>query len=175
MNKVILMGRLTRDPEVRYSNAAEPMAIARFSLAIDRRISRERKDRGDQSVDFINCVAFGRNGEFVERFFRKGQMVSVVGRLQISSYDDNTGQKRWSTDVVIDEQYFSESRSSFESRGGSDQNYGQSQYGQNQGYDSGQNYAPPNQNTPMPMQPSQPPSGGFFEVDSNLDDDDLPF
>ena len=174
MNKVILMGRLTRDPEVRYSNAAEPMAIARFSLAVDRRISRERKDRGDQSVDFINCVAFGKNGEFVERFFRKGQMVSVVGRLQISSYEDNTGQKRWSTDVVIDEQFFAESRSSFESRGGSDQNYDQGQY-QSQGYDQGQNYAPPSQNTQMPMQAAQPSSGGFFEADSSLDDDDLPF
>ena len=79
MNKVILMGRLTRDPEVRYSQSAEPLAIARYTLAINRRFKRQ----GESEADFIPCVAFGKQGEFAERYFRKGQMVSVVGRLQV--------------------------------------------------------------------------------------------
>ena len=165
MNKVILMGRLTRDPEVRYSNAAEPMAIVRYTLAVDRRVSRERRDAGEQSVDFINCTAFGRNGEFVEKYFRKGQMVSVVGRMQVRSYDDNTGQKRWVTEVITDEHFFAESRASFESR---------SQGGQNYNYGG----PPPNQGPPpsgFAPQPQPPATDTFFEVDSNLDDDDLPF
>ena len=124
MNKVILMGRLTRDPEMRYSNAAEPVAIARFALAVDRRISRERKDAGEQSADFINCTAFRFNAEFIEKYFRKGQMVGIVGRLQVSSYDDNQGQKRWSTEVIVEEQFFAESRQSFEAKSQGGQNYG---------------------------------------------------
>jgi len=166
MNKVILMGRLTRDPEVRYSNAAEPLAIVRYTLAVDRRVSRERRDSGEQSADFINCVAFGKQGEFVERYFRKGQMVAVVGRLQVRSYDDNTGQRRWMTEVVTDEHFFGESRASFESRsqgGGQNPNYNNS-YGST-------NYMPPD--TGQPQQ--KPASDSFFEVDNMPDDDDLPF
>lgn len=106
MNKVILMGRLVRDPEVRYSQGNEPMAVARYTLAANRRFKRQ----GEQNVDFIGCVAFGKAGEFAEKYFKKGQMVSVVGRLQVRSWDDNEGKKRWSTDVVIEEQYFAESK-----------------------------------------------------------------
>ncbi len=102
MNKVILMGRLARDPEVRYSQGATPLAVARFTLAVDRRFKRD----GEPSADFITCVAFGKQGEFVERFFRKGQMVSVVGRLQVRSWDDKDGNKHWSTEVVVEENYF---------------------------------------------------------------------
>ena len=171
MNKVMLMGRLTRDPEIRYSNAAEPLAIARYSLAVDRPISRERRERGDQSVDFINCTAFGRSAEFVEKYFRKGLMVGIVGRIQVRSYDDNTGQKRWATEVVTDEHFFGESRASFESRGqGHDggQNYNYQGQGQNQAPSHGGGYSPPAQ--------QQPPADNFFEVDSGgLDDNDLPF
>lgn len=113
MNKVILMGRLTRDPETRYSQSAEPLAVTRYTLAVDRRFG---KREGEQSADFINVVAFGKAGEFAEKYFRKGQMVSVVGRLQVSSYDDKDGVKKWSTDVVVEEQYFAESKKSFEER-----------------------------------------------------------
>ena len=106
MNKVILMGRLTRDPEIRYKQDAEPMAIARYSLAVERRFKRE----GEQKADFIPCVAFGKQGEFAERYFRKGQMVSVVGRLQVRNWNDNEGKKRVTTEVVVEEQYFAESK-----------------------------------------------------------------
>lgn len=106
MNKVILMGRLTRDPEVRYKQDAEPMAIARYSLAVEKRFKRE----GEQKADFIPCVAFGKQGEFAERYFRKGQLVSVAGRLQVRNWDDNEGKKRVTTEVVIEEQYFAESK-----------------------------------------------------------------
>ena len=176
MNKVMLMGRLTRDPEMRYSNAAEPLAIARYTLAVDRRVSRERRDAGEQSADFINCTAFGRAAEFIERYFRKGQMVGVVGRMQVRSYDDNTGQRRWVTEVVTDEHFFGESRASFESRGqggGQNPNY-HDNYGDNA-------YMPPAVDTRSNQAPQQqkPSSDSFFEVDTNsappLDDDDLPF
>lgn len=106
MNKVILMGRLVKDPEVRYTQGAEPLAISRYTLAVNRRF----KNNGEQEADFINCVAFGKLGEFAERYFIKGQMVSVVGRLQVRSWEDKTGQKRWTTEVVVEEQYFAESK-----------------------------------------------------------------
>ena len=106
MNKVILMGRLAREPEVRYSQGTEPLAIARYTLAVNRRFKRQ----GEPEADFINCVAFGKTGEFAEKYFKKGQMVSVVGRLQVRSWDDNEGKKRWSTDVIVEEQYFAESK-----------------------------------------------------------------
>lgn len=106
MNKVILMGRLTREPEVRYSNGAEPLAVAHYTLAVNRRF--KRKD--EQEADFIPCVAFGKSGEFAEKYFKKGQMVSIVGRLQVRSWEDNEGKKRWTTEVIIEEQYFAESK-----------------------------------------------------------------
>ena len=106
MNKVILMGRLVKEPEVRYSQGAEPIAVARYTLAVNRRFKRQ----GDQDADFINCVAFGKAGEFAEKYFKKGQMVSVVGRLQVRRWDDNEGKKRWSTDVIVEEQYFAEGK-----------------------------------------------------------------
>ena len=106
MNKVILMGRLVREPEVIYSKSDSPVAIARYTLAVARRFKKE----GEPEADFINCVAFGKSGEFVEKFFRKGQMVSVVGRLQVRSWDDKDGTKRWNTEVVTEEHYFAESK-----------------------------------------------------------------
>lgn len=112
MNKVILMGRLTRDPEVFYSNNANGTTVTRFALAVNRRFKVE----GKQDVDFINCVSFGKNAEFVQKYFKKGQMVSVVGSLRIESYDGKDGQKRYSTDVAVDEAYFAESKSSYENR-----------------------------------------------------------
>lgn len=106
MNKVILMGRLTREPEVRYSNGAEPLAVARYTLAVNRRF--KRKD--EPEADFIPCVAFGKSGEFAEKYFKKGQMVSIVGRLQVRSWEDNEGKKRWTTEVIVEEQDFAESK-----------------------------------------------------------------
>lgn len=102
MNKVILMGRLTRDPEVRYSQGAEGTAVSRYSLAVNRSYKRE----GEPEADFINIIAFGKRGEFAGKYFRKGMMVAVVGELRISSFTDKDGNKRWSTDVVVTDQYF---------------------------------------------------------------------
>ena len=109
MNKVILMGRLTRDPEVRYSQGDNASAVARYTLAVDRRFRRE----GDQqTADFINCVAFGRSAEFAERYLRQGTKIAVTGRIQTGSYTNRDGQKVYTTDVVIEEQEFAESKSS---------------------------------------------------------------
>ena len=141
MNKVILMGRLVKDPDVRYSQGAEPIAVARYTLAVNRRF----KKQGEQDADFIGCVALGRTGEFAEKYFKKGQMVSIVGRIQVRSYDKD-GQKHWSTEVVIEEQYFAESK-----------NAGNS------------NSTAPAQNNSAPTQ-----QDGFYPIEQ-LDDDDLPF
>lgn len=108
MNKVILMGRLTREPEVRYSSGAEPLAVARYTLAVNRRF--KRKD--EPEADFIPCVAFGESGEFAEKYFRKGQLVAVTGRLQVRSWEDKEGKKHWTTEVIIEEQHFAESKNS---------------------------------------------------------------
>ena len=141
LNKVILMGRLTRDPEVRYKQDAEPMAIARYSLAVEKRFKRE----GEQKADFIPCVAFGKQGEFAERYFRKGQLVSVAGRLQVRNWDDNEGKKRVTTEVVIEEQYFAESKKDEE------KTYNQAVKEKNK--------APE----------------GFSPIDEDIEDEDLPF
>ncbi|MCR5267165.1 MAG: single-stranded DNA-binding protein [Lachnospiraceae bacterium] len=109
MNKVILMGRLTRDPEVRYSSGDSSMAIARYSLAVDRR-GRRSNNNDEQTADFINCVAFGKAGEFAEKYFKKGMKIAVTGRIQTGSYTNKEGQKVYTTDVVIDEQEFCESK-----------------------------------------------------------------
>ena len=106
MNKVILMGRLTRDPEVRYSQGEQATAIARYTLAVDRRFKRD----GDQTADFIGCVAFGKLGEFAEKYLRKGTKVVVTGRIQTGSYTNKDGQKVYTTDVVIEDQEFAESK-----------------------------------------------------------------
>ena len=109
MNKVILMGRLTRDPEVRYSQGESSTAVARFTLAVDRRFAR--KDNGnEQSADFINCVAFGKTGEFVEKYFRQGSKAVVCGRIQTGSYANKDGQKVYTTDVILNEIEFAESK-----------------------------------------------------------------
>ena len=106
MNKVILMGRLVKEPDVIYSQCAEPLAVARYTLAVNRRFKRQ----GEPEADFINCVAFGKLGEFAERYFTKGQMVSITGRLQVRSWEDKNRQKHWTTEVIVEEQYFAESK-----------------------------------------------------------------
>ena len=108
MNKVILMGRLTRDPEVRYTQGDNASAVARFSLAVDRRFKKD----GEQTADFINCVAFGKTGEFIEKYGRKGTKFVVEGRIQTGSYTNKDGQKVYTTDVVVEQVEFAESKSS---------------------------------------------------------------
>lgn len=117
MNKVILMGRMTRDAEIRYSQGENSMAIARFSLAVDRRF---RKD-GEQGADFINCIAFGKTAEFYEKFGRKGTKFVIEGRIQTGSYTNKDGQRVYTTDVVVENTEFAESKSNNQS-GNSSQN-----------------------------------------------------
>lgn len=107
MNKVILMGRLTRDPEIRYSQSDASMAVARFSLAVDR---RGRKEGGQQTADFINCVAFRQQAEFAERYLTKGIKIVLSGRIQTGSYTNQEGQRIYTTDVVAEEIEFAESK-----------------------------------------------------------------
>ena len=105
MNKVVLLGRLTRDPEVRYGGANNT-AVAKYSLAVPRKFKRD----GDQECDFINCVAFGKLGEFAEKYLRKGTKIAVVGRIQTGSYTNKDGQKVYTTDVVVENAEFGESK-----------------------------------------------------------------
>lgn len=107
MNKSILMGRLTRDPEIRYSQGDNPTAIARFSLAVDR---RTRRDGDEQTADFISCLAFGKTAEFAEKYLRKGTKIVCVGRIQTGSYTNRDGQKVYTTEVVVEELEFAESK-----------------------------------------------------------------
>ena len=154
MNKVILLGRLTKDPEIRYSQNAEPVCVSRFTLAVDRRFKKE----GEQDVDFINCVSFRRTAEFMEKYIKKGMMVSICGSLSVRSYDDNTGQRRWVTEVQADEVNFAESRAAFEAR-----------MARSGGGTGGE--AP---NMPPPAQAPEPE--GFSAITQSIDeDDDLPF
>ncbi len=108
MNKAILMGRLTRDPEVRYSQGERSMAIARYSLAVDRK-GRRNQD-SEQTADFINCVAFDKAGEFAEKYFRQGMRVLVSGRIQTGSYTNKDGVKVYTTDIVVEDQEFADSK-----------------------------------------------------------------
>lgn len=148
MNRVILMGRLTRDPDVRYSqNADGSMAVARYTLAVDRRRSRTN-DSNEQTADFISCVAFGRAGEFAEKYLHQGTKVVVSGRIQTGSYTNRDGQKVYTTDVVIEDQEFAESKSS-------------------QGMDS--SYAA---SRPAPQAPA---GDGFMNIPDGVEDEGLPF
>ena len=106
MNKVILMGRLTRNPDVRYSQGEKATCVARYTLAVNRRFRRE----GDQDADFINCVAFGRQGEFAEKYLKQGTKIVISGRIQTGSYTNRDGVKVYTTDVVVEEQEFAESK-----------------------------------------------------------------
>ena len=109
MNKVILMGRLTRDPNISYSSGERQTTVARYTLAVDR---RRRSDGGEQTADFISCVAFDRAAEFAEKYLHQGTKIAVTGRIQTGSYTNRDGQKVYTTDVVIEEQEFAESKNS---------------------------------------------------------------
>lgn len=106
MNKVILIGRLTRDPDVRYTQSAEPKAVAKYTLAVDRRF---KDANGERQADFISCTAFGKAAEFVEKYLRKGTKIAVTGHIQTGSYEKD-GAKHYTTDVIIEEQEFCESK-----------------------------------------------------------------
>jgi single-strand DNA-binding protein len=152
MNKVILMGRLNKDPEIRYSQNAEPICISKFTLAVDRRFKKE----GEPDADFILCVAFRRTAEMMERHVKKGMMITVCGSLSVRSFDDNAGQRRWITEVTVDEVSFAESRSAFEARMAR----------------NGGDYNPVPQQSPS----SSASPEGFAAITQSIDeDDDLPF
>lgn len=153
MNKVILMGRLTRDPEVRYSSGDSSMAIARYTLAVDRRF--RRNGDGEQTADFIGCVAFGKSAEFAERYFRQGLKIVVTGRIQTGSYTNKDGQKVYTTDVVVEDQEFAESKAASMSNGGGG------------GYESS---AP----APARPAPSAASGDGFMNIPDGIDEE-LPF
>lgn len=144
INKVILMGRLTRDPEIRYSTGENPLAIGRYTLAVDRRFRRD----GEQNADFIGCLCFGKSAEFAEKYFRQGMKVAVVGRIQTGSYTDKDGVKHYTTEVVVEEQEFAESKKSGGDTGG-----------------AGNQAAAP---TPKPME------DGFMNLPDGIDEE-LPF
>ncbi len=143
MNKVILMGRLTRDPDVRYTQGANATAVARYTLAVNRKFHKD----GEQSADFINCVAFGKNGEFAEKYLRQGTKIVVSGRIQTGSYTNRDGQKVYTTDVVVEEHEFAESKAA---SGGNTSGF---------------------QSTPMP---SAAAGDGFMNIPDGIDEE-LPF
>ena len=149
MNKVILMGRLTRDPEVRYSQGATPLAIARYTLAVDRRFRRD----GEATADFIPCVAFGRQAEHAEKYYHQGLRVTISGRIQTGSYTNKDGVKVYTTEVVVEEQEFAESKSASEAH--------QSRY-----------QASPV--SPAPQTPSMDAGDGFMNIPDGIDEE-LPF
>lgn len=106
MNKVILLGRLTKDPDVRYTQSENMLAIARYTLAVDRRFKKE----GQPSADFINCVAFGKSAKFAEKYMTKGRLFGVIGKIQTRNYENDKKEKVYVTEVVVDEQYFADSK-----------------------------------------------------------------
>ena len=153
MNKVILMGRLTRDPEVRYSQGESATAIARYTLAVDRRFNR---NNDENSADFIGCVAFGRQAEFAEKYLRQGTKIAITGRIQTGSYTNRDGQKVYTTDVVVEEQEFAESKAAA---------------GEHAGGFQPQNHSNPFQSAPAP---SAAAGDGFMNIPDGIDEE-LPF
>lgn len=150
MNKVILMGRLTRDPDVRVSTGERQMSIARYTLAVDRR-GRRTDNGGEQTADFISCVAFDRAAEFAEKYFHQGMRVLITGRIQTGSYTNKDGQKVYTTDVIVEDQEFADSKGA-----GS---------GDNGGFASG--------SRPMPV--AAAPADGFMNLPIGVEDEGLPF
>ena len=184
MNKVILMGRLTRDPEIRYSQGEQATAIARYTIAVDRRF---RRNNDGQSADFIGCVAFGRQAEFAEKYLHKGTKIALTGRIQTGSYTNRDGQKVYTTDVIIEEQEFAESKAASENRqGGSPY----SSYNGGGSYNSGNSGYSRQSSAPAPAAPAaaggyreeQRSEGfaseigeGFMNIPEGVEDEGLPF
>ena len=155
MNKVVLVGRLTRDPEVRYSQGDSATAVARYTIAVDRRFKRDN----EPTADFIPCVIFGRSAEFAEKYFRQGMRVAISGRIQTGSYTNKDGVKVYTTEVIVEEQEFAESKSEFEANRGS---YQQNSYQQQINY---QQSAP---------SPAADVGDGFMNIPDGIDEE-LPF
>lgn len=171
LNKVILMGRLTKDPDIRYSQGEKATCVARFSLAVNRRFKRD----GDPEADFINCVAFGKNGEFVEKYLHKGIKIVLVGRIQTGSFTDKNGAKRYTTDIIAEEMSFAESRAASTQATGQQ---GNAPAPANQG-----GYNAPPAGAPNPANAATPPAnadnaadpyGGFMTIPEGLEEE-LPF
>jgi len=158
MNKVILCGRLTRDPDVRYSQGERQTAVARYTLAVDRRRGRNNQ-QGEQTADFIQCVAFDRAAEFAEKYLRQGTKMIVTGRIQTGSYTNRDGQRVYTTDVIVEEQEFAESRNA-SSQGGSASSFAGSF----------------RESESQPAQaPIQDAGDGFMNIPDGVDDEGLPF
>ena len=178
MNKVILMGRLTRDPEVRYSQGERSMAIARYTLAVDRRGRRSQDGDQGQTADFINIVAFDRAGEFAEKYFRQGMRVLVSGRIQTGSYVNKDGQKVYTTDVVVEDQEFADSKS----QGGDNSTFGGNSYGGGNTFNGntfggGSTFGGSRggyQQATRPA-PSSAIGDGFMNIPDGVEDEGLPF
>lgn len=162
MNKVILLGRLTRDIEVRYSTGERPTAIARYTLAVQRRFNRE----GEQDADFVSCVAFGKAAEFAEKYFRQGTKIVIAGRIQTGSYINRDGRKMHTTDVVVEEQEFAESKSASEANSGGQYSEG---YRENRSSGGCQNNNQGQQNRGQTYQQQS------FPTDKDGLSDELPF
>ena len=160
MNKVILMGRLTRDPEVRYSQGEGATAIARYSLAVDRRFNRNNGDGA--TADFIGCVAFGKSAEFAERYLRKGTKIVATGRIQTGSYVNKDGVKVYTTDVVVEDQEFAESKNA---AGNNDGGYSAGGFGG--GFGGGYS-------APVSRPEPSAPGDGFMNIPDGIDEE-LPF
>ena len=150
MNKVILIGRLTRDPEIRYSQGSEQMAIARYTLAVDR---RQRRDNNGQTADFINCICFSKNAEFAEKYLRQGIKIAVVGRIQTGNYTNKDGQRIYTTDIIVDEHEFVESKNASNNNNSNNN---------------------PNYNPNVPYQNNISSPEGFMNIPEGIEDD-LPF
>ncbi len=145
------MGRLTRDPDIRYSSGDNSMAVARYTLAVDRRFKRD----GDQTADFISCVAFGRSAEFAEKYLHQGTKIAVTGRIQTGSYTNREGNKVYTTDVIVEDQEFAESKNAS----------GGSSYSDN---------APAPQRSSYSRAPEPDPDDGFMNIPDSIDEK-LPF
>ena len=169
MNKVILMGRLTRDPDIRYSQGEKATAVARYTLAVDRRFVRQDGGDNQQTADFIGCVAFGRQAEFAEKYLHQGTKIAITGRIQTGSYTNRDGQKVYTTDVVVEDQEFAESkaasgRSEGYNGGSYSGNGGSGSYGGNGGYAQEQR-----REAPASL------DAGFMNIPDGVEDEGLPF
>ena len=176
MNKAILMGRLTRDPEIRYTQGDNPMCIARYTLAVDRRFNRNAGNDGN-NADFIPCVCFGKTAEFVEKYLKKGTKMAVTGRIQTGSYTNRDGVKVYTTEVVVEDQEFAESKnaSGNGSYGGNGGNSGYNGGNNNGGGSSrGGNYGGRAEQAPAQDAGSSDSLDGFMNIPDGIDEE-LPF
>lgn len=176
------MGRLVRDPEIRYSQGDSSMAIARYTLAVDRRMRRTQEGGGDnqQTADFIGCVAFGRSAEFAERYMHQGMRMLIEGRIQTGSYTNKDGQKVYTTDVIVENQEFADSKGA-QAPGGNYQGQPQNQnrnYGNGGGYNNNyNNYGSGNNGAQQDngMGGGSSISDGFMNIPDGVEDEGLPF